>query len=153
MKKAKSSKLKYLLVIGVVGAAIGLFLALGPPKLLARSETPDFCASCHVMESQYEAWFHEGAHRSIKCVDCHLPHQNIPLHYTWKTIDGMKDVAVFYSGRVPERIALSERGAGVLQTNCIRCHGATVDKINQERHCWECHRRLSHVRSGAIMVR
>lgn len=153
MKKRKRSKLKYLLAFGVVGTAVGLFLSFGPPKLLARSETPEFCASCHVMEAEFEAWFHEGAHRRIQCVDCHLPHQNIPLHYTWKTIDGMKDTLVFYSGRVPETIKLSDHGAGVLQTNCIRCHELTVDKIDNTRKCWECHRRLSHVRSGAIAVR
>ena len=153
MKGSIRSKLKYLLVFGVVGAGVGLFVALGPPKLMARSETPEFCASCHVMEAEFEAWFHEGAHRSIKCVDCHLPHQNIPLHYTWKTIDGMKDAFVFYSGRIPETIKLSEHGQEVLQANCIRCHETTVDMINQERNCWECHRRLSHTRSGTIAVR
>jgi cytochrome c nitrite reductase small subunit len=153
MSKAKLWSLKYLLIIGLVGVGIGAFLMFGPPKLLARSETPDFCSSCHVMESQYEAWFHEGAHRRINCVDCHLPHHNIGAHYLWKSIDGMKDVVVFYSGRVPETIKASEHAQEVLQDNCIRCHTATVEKIDNERQCWSCHRRLAHIRSGAIEMR
>lgn len=153
MGKSRLWNLKALIVIVLIGGAVGAFLSFGPPKLLAKSETPEFCSSCHVMEAQYEAWFHEGAHRRVKCVDCHLPHQNLALHYTWKTIDGMKDVYVFYSGRVPDPIELSGRGQKVLQKNCIRCHGETVAKIDNERNCWECHRRLSHIRSGTIAVR
>jgi cytochrome c nitrite reductase small subunit len=152
MRKARLRWVKLILIIGVLGAGIGVFLMFGPPQLMARTETPDFCASCHVMESQYESWFHEGAHRSIKCVDCHLPHQNVATHYVWKTIDGMKDVMLFYSGRVPERIVLSEHGQGVMQANCIRCHETIVSRIDYERQCWGCHRRLSHVRSGALLT-
>jgi cytochrome c nitrite reductase small subunit len=37
-----------------------------------------------------------------------------------------------------------------LQANCIRCHESTVEFINHERVCWECHRRLIHTRSGSM---
>ncbi|RPJ08557.1 MAG: cytochrome c nitrite reductase small subunit [Deltaproteobacteria bacterium] len=140
-------------VLIAVAIGVGAFLSLGPPGLLAKSEKPDFCASCHVMEAEYEAWFHEGAHRRINCVDCHLPHHNLAAHYLWKSIDGMKDVVVFYSGRVPEIIKLSAHGQEVLQANCIRCHETFVENINSERQCWSCHRRLEHVRSGSIAIR
>lgn len=140
----------YLAVILVVGLGVSLFFMLGPPKLLAKSEEPDFCNQCHVMESNYEAWIHAGAHRRKLCVDCHLPNQNIGIHYVWKAIDGLKDVAFFYSGRVPERIAISEHGKEVLQANCIRCHETTVTMMDTGRQCWSCHRRISHKRSGAI---
>ncbi|MEW5746670.1 MAG: cytochrome c nitrite reductase small subunit [Nitrospirota bacterium] len=143
---------KLLIIVVIAGAAVLLFLLLGPPKLLAKSESPDFCAGCHVMEDQYEAWAHAGAHRRIKCVDCHLPNQNTTTHYVWKAIDGFKDVAVFYSGRVPDRITLTSHGSKVLQTNCVRCHESTVSMINQDRNCWECHRRIVHKRSGAMQT-
>jgi cytochrome c nitrite reductase small subunit len=144
---------KILLVIVLIGAAGGIFLMLGPPKLLAKSESPDFCASCHVMEAEYEAWFHEGAHRRIKCVDCHLPHENMPAHYVWKSIDGMWDTVVFYSGRVPETIRASEHAQRVVQSNCLRCHETTVEMIDNKRQCWNCHRRLMHMKSGLIETR
>jgi len=147
--KRRMNKTFFLITGGVV-AAIVLFLLLGPPKMLARSESPEFCSSCHVMGSEYEAWLHEGAHRRKKCVDCHLPNENQAAHYIWKSIDGLKDVLFFYSGKVPDHIELTSHGAEVLQANCIRCHSTTVEFVNHERKCWECHRRLMHTRSGQI---
>ncbi len=137
-----------LAILAVVAA--GLFLAVGPPNLLATTDRPDFCMRCHVMESNYEAWLHAGAHRSGRCVDCHLPNQNAGLHYIWKSLDGLKDAVVFYSGRVPERIRLSSHGQAVLQGNCVRCHDATVAMTDRERPCWSCHRKISHQLSGAL---
>ena len=141
-----------LFIIGLlcVGILILLFLAVGPPNLLAKSNTPLYCSSCHVMQSQYEAWFHSGAHRRILCVDCHLPHENAFLHYTWKALDGFKDMVVFYSGTVPERITISSHGKKVLQSNCIRCHELAVSMIDRERKCWECHKRITHQLTGTI---
>jgi len=102
------------------------------------------------MESAYEAWIHSGAHRRIKCVDCHLPNDNQAMHYIWKTIDGVKDVVAFHSGKVPEQITLSSHGREVLQANCIRCHEVAVTMIDKERKCWECHRRITHKLTGTI---
>ncbi len=142
-----------ILLLGVVGSAGGLYLSFGPPDLMAKTEAPLFCASCHTLESEYEAWFHVGAHRTVKCVDCHLPNQNRGAFYLWKTIEGAWDAAVFYSGRVPERIEITQRQQGVIQSNCVRCHEARVAKIDQERHCWSCHRWLQHNLSGVRMTR
>jgi cytochrome c nitrite reductase small subunit len=140
----------YLLLFGAVGLLVLLFGLIGPPQLLARSESPDFCAGCHVMKTEFESWFHTGAHRRKQCVDCHLPNDNIALHYVWKSLDGLKDVVLFYSNNVPEQIKLSAHGAKVLQSNCIRCHSATSELIDRDRKCWDCHRRIMHTRSGAM---
>ncbi len=142
--------LKGLTILVLVGAGIALFVSFGPPGIYAKTSMAEFCASCHVMESHYEAWFHNGGHRDVQCVECHLPHDN-PIRYaTWKGIDGMKDVWLFYSGQVPERIQLTEHGAAVLEENCRRCHAQIVSYIKEDRPCWECHRRLSHLTSGAM---
>jgi len=148
--KVSGKVMKLLLVAGGGGLVLVLFLFLGPPKLLAKSERPDFCKGCHVMESNYEAWAHSGAHRRKKCVDCHLPNNNVGIHYIWKSIDGLKDVLFFYSGKVPERIGLTSHGEKVLQANCIRCHEDATELINHGRKCWGCHRRIAHKLSGAI---
>ncbi|UFS70613.1 cytochrome c nitrite reductase small subunit [Geomonas sp. RF6] len=133
----------------LVATAAALFVAIGPPQLLAKSESPDFCASCHVMEEEHTAWRHAGAHRRLRCVDCHLPGGNPVEHYIWKSIDGMKDVVSFHSGRVPERITLSEHGTEVVQKNCIRCHQQTISRMDTTRRCWGCHRQLSHRLTGS----
>ena len=142
--------IKVIALACIAGAAVMVFLMFGPPKLLAKSESPDFCSQCHVMGPQYEAWSHMGAHRRKLCVDCHLPNGNTGIHYIWKAIDGLKDVLFFYSGSVPERIKLTAHGEKVLQANCIRCHESTVEFVNHDRKCWECHRRLIHTRSGSM---
>jgi cytochrome c nitrite reductase small subunit len=150
MTNARIGKGKsYALVFGALAMTLAVFLMVGPPQLLAHSESPVFCASCHTMESQYEAWLHTGAHRRKSCVDCHLPNDNVATHYVWKSIDGMKDVVMQYTGLHAEEIKLGEHGAKVVQQNCIRCHGAAVEAIDQDRKCWDCHRRLMHKRSGA----
>lgn len=152
MQSIKKHPWKFLAAAVVVAAAIGFFIAFGPPKLMAKTETPDFCASCHVMQGQFESWFNVGAHRSIQCVDCHLPHENLPTYYVWKSIDGMKDMVVFYSGNTPEVIQVSERGQKFIQSNCIRCHAERVSRIDQDRNCWECHRFLQHHLAGVRLT-
>ncbi len=139
-----------LLLVAAAAALVLVFVMIGPPQVLARSEAPDFCGGCHTMEAQYEAWFHTGAHRRKQCVECHLPNDNLALHYIWKSIDGMKDVAFQYTGLYGEDIKLTAHGSDVVQANCIRCHGTTVEMIDTTRKCWECHRRLIHRRSGAM---
>jgi cytochrome c nitrite reductase small subunit len=139
-----------LVVIGCIAAVALLFLMVGPPKLLAKSGRPDFCVQCHVMEAEYEAWIHVGAHRRKLCVDCHLPNENMTLHYVWKGITGLKDALFFYSGRVPERIMLTSHGEKVLQANCVRCHEMAVSLMDTDRKCWSCHRRISHKLSGTV---
>lgn len=145
--------LRAVLIAGLLAAGAGAFMALGPPHLLAKSESPEFCASCHVMGEEHAAWSHAGAHRRVRCVDCHLPEGNPVVHYFWKSIDGMKDVVSFHSGHVPDRIELSDHGAKVVQQNCIRCHKSTLAGIDTTRRCWGCHRQMRHRLTGAMATR
>lgn len=144
MNEHARRRLKYGLLGAAAALVVAVFLLIGPPKLLAKSETPEFCESCHVHEAQYEAWFHAGAHKRLACVDCHLPNDNKPVHYMWKSIDGMKDLILFNAGHVPDDIRITEHGRRVVQANCIRCHSETVFMIDQQRNCTDCHRRIMH---------
>jgi cytochrome c nitrite reductase small subunit len=108
--RSRQHRWTYLSAGLIVAAAVAFFVAFGPPKLMAKTESPLFCASCHVMMGKYETWFHMGTHRNVRCVDCHLPHTSVPDYYLWKSIDGMKDVLIFYFGNVPEYIEVSEIG-------------------------------------------
>jgi cytochrome c nitrite reductase small subunit len=141
---------RVLLILALVGAGLGAFLAFGPAKQYAKSESPEFCGSCHVMESQYEAWFHAGAHRRLTCVDCHLPNDTVARHLIWKGIDGGRDFVAFHTGRFTDDIRLSARGAQVVKENCLQCHTETMARVNEDRNCWECHRRLRHRQTGAM---
>jgi len=153
MSLLKRKTLVYVLMAAAIAAVLGIFVAFGPPGLYAKSESPEFCGSCHAVAPEYEAWFHAGAHRRIKCVDCHLPNDNFVQHLTWKTLDGLKDFTAFHMGRVPDNMQISNHGAKVVLANCQRCHAETIARINEDRRCWDCHRRLSHKRTGAIETR
>lgn len=91
------------------------------------------------MKPQHSAWEH-SAHRSARCIDCHLPNDNAASHYFWKSIDGNKDVFYEFSGlREHDEIELSAHGRRVLQANCIRCHEGMVSRIDNKRACIHCH--------------
>lgn len=153
MALSKSAKIVLLiLVVGVAAAVLGLFLAFGPPQLYARTSTPEFCGSCHVMDMEYETWFHSGAHKRITCVDCHLPNDTKIRHLFWKSVDGIHDTVRFYSGQVSDYLRLSSRGEQVVRDNCQRCHSEIGARINETRNCWTCHRRLTHRLSGVRLT-
>lgn len=149
MSPAKRKILAYVLIAAVIVVGLGIFAAFGPPGLYAKSESPEFCGSCHVLQPEYEAWFHSG-HHLIKCIDCHLPNNNLANHLLWKTIEGVKDSIAFHTGRVSETIHISDHGAAVVDSNCRRCHADLVSQIKENRRCWDCHRRISHKRTGTI---
>jgi cytochrome c nitrite reductase small subunit len=153
MSPSRKKFLLYLLGAAVVVAALGSYAAFGPPGLYAKSESPEFCGSCHVLQPEYEAWFHSGAHHQVKCIDCHLPNGNLARHLFWKGIEGVKDSVAFHTGRVSETIWISEHGAATLLANCRRCHAEMIARINEDRRCWDCHRGVSHRRTGIIEAR
>ncbi|MFW5861195.1 MAG: cytochrome c nitrite reductase small subunit [Spirochaetota bacterium] len=137
----KNRKVMYgaaILLLAVVIAAI-------VPGLMQATSTPQYCASCHVMESQYEDWFYSGSHKQVSCVECHLPHNNFFNYYLWKGLDGMKDLLYFYTGMIPDPIQTSGHGVKTVQNNCVRCHEEMVSRISVDTiNCWDCHRDNYH---------
>uniref|UniRef100_A0A7V5XGY2 Cytochrome c-type protein n=1 Tax=Thermodesulfobacterium geofontis TaxID=1295609 RepID=A0A7V5XGY2_9BACT len=118
-------------------------------RLIAKTNLPKYCASCHVMEEQYLSLIKGGLHNSLKCVDCHLPHDSKINFYFWETVNGGKDLIIFYSGRVSDPIKASAHTKKTLQKNCIRCHEGMVSRITiSDKKCWDCHKRTSHKQAG-----
>jgi cytochrome c nitrite reductase small subunit len=148
MSPAKKRYLLYLVAVILVLLGVGAFVGFGPPGLYARSESPEFCGSCHAVAPEYEAWRH-SAHYRTKCVDCHLPHGLID-HVVYKGVDGLKDFFTFHLGLTPETIHITDHNAAVVRENCLRCHGELMARVKEVRNCWFCHRRLSHRSTGAI---
>ncbi|MBA3028347.1 MAG: cytochrome c nitrite reductase small subunit [Desulfobacteraceae bacterium] len=134
-----------MVISAAVLAGLGILAAVATPKLLSLTSTPQFCNSCHVMNEEYETWFMTGIHRTIQCIDCHLPNDNILNHLIWKGIDGTRDVVYFHTATYAEPIEISERGKGFIKANCIRCHEGIVSRIaTDDQDCWSCHRRINH---------
>ncbi len=137
----------FVLLSGIILTPFFMFAQSSQPS---EPDKSNYCISCHVMQSEYEAWIHSGAHRRKDCVDCHLPNENKAVHYLRKSIDGLKDVIIYYSGRIPEQIKISSYGEKALQANCVRCHETTVTLMDKERKCWSCHKRISHLHTGVM---
>jgi len=144
----------HIILLGLVVAVFAssaVYALFGPPHMILLTESSEFCAKCHLHENHYETWAHTGAHRGKKCVDCHLPNDNIANHFLWKSIDGVKDVSLFFTGSFSDNTKLTAHAKTVTQKNCIRCHEELVSRIdNSSRNCWECHRSMAHKTSGAF---
>jgi cytochrome c nitrite reductase small subunit len=142
------------LVIGILAflAALGVFAwVTDAPAYLGHE--PTTCNNCHVMDAQYENWYHAAHERYAVCSDCHLPHQNILSYYIYKGYSGMKDVFSFTLKIYPDAIRASGQTDRIVQANCIRCHNDTVESIvagaqSFDRFCWSCHRSAAHGQRG-----
>jgi cytochrome c nitrite reductase small subunit len=147
-------KKHFLLLIGILFllAALGVFTwATDAPAYLGHE--PATCNTCHVMDSQYENWYHAGHAPSAVCSDCHLPHQNLVSYYIYKGYSGMKDVFSFTFKTYPVAIRATLQTDEIIQANCIRCHEDTVENIlagpqSFDRSCWACHRSVAHGERG-----
>src|SRR3989337_2148760 len=87
---------KYL--IGAAGLVVLAIITFVPHGILDPSSRPAFFNARHPIHEEDNVWFLPGLHRSIRCVDCHLPNDNEIDHLVWKGIDGIKDVVSFFSG-------------------------------------------------------
>ena len=132
--------------------ALGVFAwATDAPAYLKHD--PATCDNCHVMDAQYENWYHAAHVRVAVCTDCHLPHQNIVSYYLYKGYSGMRDVYSFTFKTYPAAIRADHQTDEIVQTNCIRCHTDTVENILAgpqpfNRYCWDCHRSAAHGERG-----
>jgi cytochrome c nitrite reductase small subunit len=158
------------LIIGIVAllAALGVFAwVTDAPAYLGQEAAT--CNNCHVMDAQYENWYHAAHDRYAVCTDCHLPHQNVVSYYLYKGYSGMKDVLSFTFKTYPAALRATKQTDQIVQANCIRCHNDTVENILYEiqddvvagpqsyayaqdrpfdRTCWSCHRSAAHGERG-----
>lgn len=146
------SRLPFFIAIMAAVIALGFFVYVTDAPAYGGS-APETCANCHAMDSQYENWYHAPHEKVTECVDCHLPHQNMVAYYIEKGRQGAKDVYAFTTGNIPVAIRASDRSKSIIQSNCLRCHEATVDSIVMgaqpfDRYCWDCHRNVAHGARG-----
>jgi len=132
--------------------ALGVFAWATDASAYLRHE-PSTCNNCHVMDAQYENWYHAAHAQVAVCTDCHLPHQNILSYYLYKGYSGMKDVLSFTFKTYPVAIRATKQTNEIVQANCIRCHNDTVENIVAgaqpfDRYCWDCHRSVAHGERG-----
>ncbi len=148
-------KLPVVIGLVVLFAALGTFAwVTDAPAYLGHE--PATCNSCHVMDGQYESWYHAAHANFAGCTDCHLPNQDVFSYYLYKGYSGMRDVYSFTTKTYPAAIRATTNTDTIIQANCIRCHQDTVESILAgtqpfERRCWDCHRSVAHGDLGASL--
>jgi cytochrome c nitrite reductase small subunit len=150
------TKLPLFVSIFAAVLALGLFVYVTDAPAYAGTQAST-CNNCHVMDSQYENWYHGGHKNVTECVDCHLPHDNLVDYYFAKAKTGFHDVYVFSTGTTPQLIRAKEETKQIIQANCIRCHKSTVENIMLgpqpfDRSCWDCHRSVAHGQRGISII-
>lgn len=137
-----ASILGALVVLGGVAA----FVMFGPPHVAERLARPSFCASCHIMKPQYEA-FQGSVHSGLgSCNDCHLPNTGFVRHWTADAYVGTRDLLEFnLDFGIPPYLKAKPMSKRWIEENCRRCHRTAVSHMQtQGKYCWECHREMYH---------
>jgi cytochrome c nitrite reductase small subunit len=134
---------------GVV-LGLGAFTFRYAEGLSYFSTDPKACANCHIMNDQFASWSKGPHHGDARCVDCHLPHDTV-AKYVAKALNGYHHSKGFTLQDFHEPILIKPRNAGILQANCLRCHGDFVHDAlvgngtaRNEIRCVHCHRNVGH---------
>ncbi len=150
--------LNWPLLIGILAFvfALGIFAWASEAPSYA-GHAPETCNNCHVMDAQYENWFHAPHRAWATCSDCHIPHDDLFSYWLYKGKSGMRDVYSFVTLSYPEAIRANEESIGIVQENCIRCHLDTVESMVTsamplDRNCWDCHRTVAHGERGLSLT-
>jgi len=138
---------------------------------MARTSTPQFCASCHEIQPAYNAWktsthVNNAQGFVADCMDCHLPAPEDTFDFFYaKTAHGIKDVFMHFTQDEYNRDENREKAYdSMANSRCMKCHrnllyipdkrGAMLAhrsvvyaRPGYEKRCVDCHRNLVHVPS------
>ena len=122
----------------ILGAGIGVVISLSSAEMIERTAGVAFCSSCHSMKGvslAYEKNIHGGNNAigfRARCVDCHLPHDNVGHYVVAKAYSGAKDVLgeMFWADSFDWLGNLKKRKEFVYTSGCLQCHD--LDAIRYE---------------------
>jgi cytochrome c nitrite reductase small subunit len=157
------------LILIAIGILIAFPLFSMSYYTMVRTSTPEFCASCHEIQSAYNTWktsthVNNAQGFVADCMDCHLPapHDTFNFFYQ-KTLHGIKDVFVhFIQGEYDREKNRAAAYASFKNEQCMKCHrnllyipdkrGAMLahrtvvyPRPGYEKKCVDCHRPLVHM--------
>lgn len=140
----------FILILLAIGIVAGLVISYGTYFAMSKTSGANFCVVCHEMDPMvvsYRDDIHGGKGRlgaSARCVDCHLPHDNLINYIYSKAKNGVVEGAIHFFGN-PEDIDwhanLEHRESYVFDNGCLECHGnvlkddlATTSKLALKMH-------------------
>lgn len=146
IKWFKESNNKILIII-LLSAFIGIALYAGTVTAIKATDTGEFCSSCHVMDTVYEA-FNRSPHAKLDCNDCHAPTDSITNKMLFKARAGLGHIYMNTLGasRIPDVLHATESSVDVVNKNCISCHQYTLENVAHDSKgtCIGCHRQVPH---------
>ncbi|MBN2695473.1 NapC/NirT family cytochrome c [bacterium] len=112
-----------------IGIFLGAILSFIFAIMVEETSDESFCGSCHTMKPMVESFLqskHGGNNKlgiKAKCVDCHLPHNNLLNYLFRKGTTGFHDVwaQMFYSNFEWEKNR-DNREKYVYDSGCLKCH-------------------------------
>ncbi|MDP4085178.1 MAG: NapC/NirT family cytochrome c [Bacillota bacterium] len=143
-----------LFFVGLIGCIV---IFGGMTGVIAFTNSPTFCKSCHEMAPEYTT-YSVTSHNQITCVQCHI--KPGLLNMMTHKMKSLKEVYYHVTG-VPEQIVQTEEEA-ISNVNCLQCHSknrlvtASGDlKVNHKGHieegipCITCHAGVVHAKVAA----
>ncbi len=130
---------KYIFGIISIGILLGLGLSYGTYYGLKKTSGEKFCVVCHEMDPMviaYKQDTHGGNGKvgaNARCVDCHLPHDNLVKYIYSKARNGLVEGAIHFFGNVDEinwQKNLKNKESYVFDNGCLQCHGNILDNIS-----------------------
>ncbi len=160
MTKAKL----YILMFIAIGALVGMSISYLTYYGIHETSGEKFCVSCHEMDPMvmaYKSDVHGGNGElgaSAKCVDCHLPHDNLPNYIYRKAINGAVEVGIHFFGN-PDEVDFyakhEHRDSIVYDTGCLECHGNVLntDLASPSKQAKKMHKHYKKLKGTAKEVK
>ena len=162
------------IILLVVGLAVGAFGMLAFDYTMEATSTEEFCTSCHEMASGPFVMLKDTTHFRNEsgvrptCSDCHVPEKGWPK--MWRKIQASREVWSALTGKIntPEKYlahapVMKAREVARLQANdsaeCRNCHDVNAMDLDQQsrmakrshgrmeeqgKTCIDCHEGIAH---------
>ncbi|MCE7792495.1 NapC/NirT family cytochrome c [Salipaludibacillus sp. CUR1] len=149
MKKLRRLIDKRALLFILGGVFLGIALFAGTAGSMKATDSAEFCASCHIMDTAYQS-YSESNHATLSCNDCHAPTDSLTSKVAFKAKAGVSHMYMNTLGSedVPDVIHATDGSQEVIEANCISCHEASLENVEfhdvKEGGCIDCHRHVPH---------
>lgn len=140
-----------LLLVSLLGCIV---IFGGGYGVLAYTNSPSFCSSCHEMTPEYVTYT-ESAHSQISCVQCHIKPGFVTMMV--HKVHSLKEV--YYHFTTPPNQIVQTTAEAVSNQNCLQCHstnrvvnGPDGLKVDHQKHidegipCITCHSGVVHAK-------